>query len=138
MSAHTADYVLYHRYAGRRIVPREFSSLAQGDPHGPKVVRRNAVLVNVVGLAGWTRQVSVPYEMPERQHHREADIRHARLMPEALDQLSEIFLRTGILRKLGNPKQEEHSEAEATHSPEKKPADSACQGGESDVLDATA
>ena len=62
----------------------------------------------------------------------------SRLMPEALDQLSEIFLRTGILRKLGNPKQEEAEAQDAANKrARKKSADSACQEGESDDLGAT-
>jgi hypothetical protein len=62
----------------------------------------------------------------------------SRLMPEALDQLSEIFLRKGILRRLGNPKQEEATGEKEEHQSEKKSPDSACQGGESDELGATA
>ena len=59
----------------------------------------------------------------------------SRLMPEALDQLSEIFLRRGILRKLGNPHKEE---APAEDVAKKKSPDATCQGGESDALSATA
>jgi hypothetical protein len=61
----------------------------------------------------------------------------SRLMPEALDQLSEIFLRTGILRKLGNPKQET-AQPQDDKAGEKKPEENSCQGGESDELGATA
>jgi hypothetical protein len=62
----------------------------------------------------------------------------SRLMPEALDQLSDIFLRKGILRRLGNPKQTDAPEQKEENRPERKSADSACQGGESDELGATA
>ena len=83
--------------------------------------------------------------LEERTHEEAAEVMGcarktiSRLMPEALDELSDIFLRTGILRRLGNDSQEEGpaSEKEVINI---NAADStpACQEGDEQELRPTA
>ena len=63
----------------------------------------------------------------------------SRLMPEALDKLSEIFLRTGILRKLSNDSEVEAAREPKTQVSAAEPAsESGCQEGEEDEWQSTA
>jgi hypothetical protein len=87
--------------------------------------------------------------LEERSHEEAAEVMGcsrktiSRLMPEALDELSEIFLRTGILRKLGNNSQDEATVSEkkeisSVPGGEEPTSSAGCQEGEEKELRPTA